>query len=836
MGLAQPVPLNLPGESRDFVTVGELLYFTAGNGTLLRTDGTEAGTVLLKTGFNYDPAGVREFKGMAVLLDGNGTLWKSDGTPSGTIPLTSPSQSDVQILESTSKYLFFQARDVAAGLELFRTDGTTQGTALVKDVNPGTSDGFKGSFKVVGDQLIFSGDNGINGTELWKTDGTENAMVKDVNPGGEGGIKQFLSTVGTDLFFVGDNGIDGGELWKTDGSAEGTMMVQDINPGAGDGVTGESFSFDNKLYFKGFTTHDGWEPWVSDGTDNGTMMLQDVSPGADGSKIDFILANNGLVYFSSTPMNININPVELNLWATDGTPGSTIKLKTVCKDCRFDSDFIVYKEKMYFFVNETLSEILWETDGTAEGTRTIFSEFLDGTIPFFEEVNGYIFFYTTSQGNNIALHSIDAEGTRDGISRPFNFGNAGGRQIAIASVGDLVFFADHDSPQNSAGGGPLNPEDEFQLFQTDGSTVTSLRNMFGISFQGTQDILDYNGKVLFSTQREETDQKQWWIYDPHEPLESFTLVDADTEEDIQTLSPGDTISIGRNKHYNIRYNPQWRPASVVFEQDGRTARTESQEPFSLAGDRNGDYFPWYGATPGNHTVKATGYTGSNGTGTAGPTRAVTFTIISEEKAALFTLVNADTDEDIQKLNDGDVFVKPANMNINIRYDPVSTPSFVIFKHNDIRVRIESAAPYSLAGDRSGNYIPWTNAVAGSHKVEASYTSGETTISDAVTFTIEDDVEGSAAARLSLQTAIYPNPSTAGHPELTIAGYEGIDAPVETEIKIMSMTGEIVFDRTILCGGGCAEYVLKVNGALPPGLYMVNMETNGVRYSKRLLVE
>jgi ELWxxDGT repeat protein len=38
--------------------------------------------------------------------------------------------------------LYFQAGDGTHGRELWRTDGTTAGTALVKDINPGAGDGF----------------------------------------------------------------------------------------------------------------------------------------------------------------------------------------------------------------------------------------------------------------------------------------------------------------------------------------------------------------------------------------------------------------------------------------------------------------------------------------------------------------------------------------------------------------------------------------------------------------------------------------------------------------------------------------------------------------------
>ena len=37
-------------------------------------------------------------------------------------------------------------------------------------------------------------------------------------------------------YFSGDDGVAGAELWKTDGTAAGTVLVRDINPGAGNGM------------------------------------------------------------------------------------------------------------------------------------------------------------------------------------------------------------------------------------------------------------------------------------------------------------------------------------------------------------------------------------------------------------------------------------------------------------------------------------------------------------------------------------------------------------------------------------------------------------------------
>ena len=60
------------------------------------------------------------------------------------------------------------------------------------------------------------------------------ALLKDIynfqNNGSITGAANYTQ-VGTTVFFTAIDGINGFELWKTDGTAAGTVMVKDINPG-----------------------------------------------------------------------------------------------------------------------------------------------------------------------------------------------------------------------------------------------------------------------------------------------------------------------------------------------------------------------------------------------------------------------------------------------------------------------------------------------------------------------------------------------------------------------------------------------------------------------------
>ncbi|MCU7547626.1 DUF5060 domain-containing protein [Chitinophagaceae bacterium LB-8] len=112
---------------------------------------------------------------------------------------------------------------------------------------------------------------------------------------------------------------------------------------------------------------------------------------------------------------------------------------------------------------------------------------------------------------------------------------------------------------------------------------------------------------------------------------SFTLVNADNEQDIQTLSNGTTLNLATlpSRNLNIRANtsPVQVP-SVVFNLSGRqsTTKTENIIPYALFGDNNGNYNSW---TPsvGSYTLKATPYSATGGGGTAGTALTVNFQIV-----------------------------------------------------------------------------------------------------------------------------------------------------------------------------------------------------------------
>ena len=57
-------------------------------------------------------------------------------------------------------------------------------------------------------------------------------MVKDINSGSGSSSPSYFTAVGNTLYFRADDGTNGNELGKSDGTASGTVMVKDIRSGS----------------------------------------------------------------------------------------------------------------------------------------------------------------------------------------------------------------------------------------------------------------------------------------------------------------------------------------------------------------------------------------------------------------------------------------------------------------------------------------------------------------------------------------------------------------------------------------------------------------------------
>ena len=161
--------------------------------------GTQRVADINPNGGDSDPEWLTELGGELLFTADDGTngreLWKSDGTSEGTELVHDIHDSGDSIpehLTNRNGLLFFRADDGENGVELWASDGTTGDTALLSDIwggdmssSPIPVDDGADTFGIFQDIVVFFADDGEHGLELWKSDGTPEGtvLVKDINEG-----------------------------------------------------------------------------------------------------------------------------------------------------------------------------------------------------------------------------------------------------------------------------------------------------------------------------------------------------------------------------------------------------------------------------------------------------------------------------------------------------------------------------------------------------------------------------------------------------------------------------------------------------------------------------
>jgi ELWxxDGT repeat protein len=288
----------------DFTIANGILFFTAETASegreLWKSDGTEAGTVIVKNINPVERVSRLDFPSPTNLTafndllyfnandgpGGHGTeLWKSDGTEAGTVlvkdiwpgvnPVSVPFSSTPTFLTVSGGVLYFTAFDDVGHNGLWKSDGTEAGTVFVKEVLA------PNGLTAANDILYFINNDRVHGAELWKSDGTEagTVLVKDVNPGAAPSDPLGLTVFNGAIYFSADDGVSGREFWKSDGTEAGTAMVKDINPGAGSSRPELFRVFHGVLYFRADDGAHGIELWKTNGTEAGTVMVKDICTG-----------------------------------------------------------------------------------------------------------------------------------------------------------------------------------------------------------------------------------------------------------------------------------------------------------------------------------------------------------------------------------------------------------------------------------------------------------------------------------------------------------------------------------------------------------------------------
>ena len=272
-----------------------------------------------------------------ILFLGGTDLEVTDGLEPPAVLLPDPPDPDwiqADDLTVSGDRLFFSLDSPAEGPELWASDGTAEGTGPVTVLRPGPAGGLSRRETVdywgnrvpesriaalAAGHVVFAGDDGAAGNELWASDGTAagTVLVADLAPGPAGSWPRHLTPLGDGVvLFAAEDPALGLELFRTDGTAAGTWMVSDIVAGASSSVPDDFSVQDGVLYFSAWTPADGRELWRSDGTFAGTWRLTEIAPGPFSSSPSKITRAGNRLFFLA---NDSVHGFELWARADDGS-------------------------------------------------------------------------------------------------------------------------------------------------------------------------------------------------------------------------------------------------------------------------------------------------------------------------------------------------------------------------------------------------------------------------------------------------------------------------------------------------------------------------------------
>lgn len=402
-------------------------------------------------------------------------LWVSDATVAGTRRLASfpTAYEHFTHLQRAGDQVFFAPR-TDDGVELWRTDGSAAGTAMVADLVPGPQSSFPHLLGALGDLVVFEAGDGAGKGSLWRSDGTAPGTytLAESPPYGYyaavrwngrlllGGVQHVLVTNGRrdgtsqravgvavralaavgDTMFILSEGRDtpSVRVWRWDDPDGEPALITEVA-----GAYGGRFAvLPNVLLFSVSALDGSRELWRSDGSADGTgAILSGQSIYALGT----LAASGPRAYFAADGPGAGFE-----LWSSDGTAAGTALLANIAADDVYtDSseprDLAVVNGRVIFTAigGAGKGRELWGSDGTAEGTTQLrdFDQRSNAGIAVSHAVehDGVLFLGVTPNRVDVASGLWRTDGTAAGtqLAVPVAYG----RVTQVVGTGDALYFA-----------------------------------------------------------------------------------------------------------------------------------------------------------------------------------------------------------------------------------------------------------------------------------------------------------------------------------------------------------------------------------------------------------
>lgn len=387
-------------------------------------------------------------------------LWTSDGTPEGTSMVktvyTGWNQPLIYPATQSQGYLFFTASGVEDkayaqswknGGGMWRTDTTPSGTIRLEKVNDDMLDA---------NGTLFFTLHRPKSCALYRSDGSDSGttLILQINED----CTFPLRGQGDTLFFAtaSEKGsIIDCTLWASNGNLSGTKPLRHFQVKLNSTCIRDMVMLGDRLMIlqtERRTTDSSL--WTSDGTVEGTILVRTIDAGFIETLNNSILWVAGdHLFFSSVQTGEEDTCM---LWISDGTPDGTRPLQPICL-----SSFRIMPvdDQLFFSINlPTGGWELWKSDGTPAGTQLIRTYGAGEFRPHFLGADQGILYFNVHENKSCAIWRSD--GTAAGTALL----HSGCPEELISINGTLFFVLSRKEPAV-----------DIALWKSDGTTAGTVQ-------------------------------------------------------------------------------------------------------------------------------------------------------------------------------------------------------------------------------------------------------------------------------------------------------------------------------------------------------------------------
>jgi len=345
-----------------------------------------------------DPTAAKDLLYYKMATDSSLAICVSDGTPAGTqvlkrfVRVSQSSDTGLRILATLENRLYFANYKAYADAELWTTDGTVNGTVMLKEFNTGSGVALSGFGELNGRYYFSYADgSGVYGVDLYMTDNTAGGTFKLADISGKFAYPWYIK-FNNQLVYTRYFPDEHTELYRTDGTVAGNKSIQSSS-----GLSAQDFSEMNGwLYFLGDS-----RLRRLDSTLQNVDLVDDLPYQVESTGSPLFTFKNH-IYFLATDNTTN----ERGLWYSSGEPGSTKAFKSPGQTDYYRDAFQLFpfKDNFYFWADRYANgswggKALYRTDGTPANTQIIGPPlYLHGSSKFVPAGNS---FYVTAVDNFI---------------------------------------------------------------------------------------------------------------------------------------------------------------------------------------------------------------------------------------------------------------------------------------------------------------------------------------------------------------------------------------------------------------------------------------------------